>query len=208
MAEKINCSISDLRNILQSAVDRFNHSVDRESLLCSRGKDAQRHRPEWAAASERSIAHRLAFYLECELRCRSMITDERPLCVDCEFNRHEGAKKAMNVVAELAKIVKKARRKPIPSSDEDGWYVFSVAPDIVVHERGTDESNLLVIELKKETNNESPDYDALKLNLFTYHGEDGYGYRLGASVVARDDRDLSERNLVVNKYYQDGREID
>ena len=34
-----------------------------------------------------------------------------------------------------------------------------IVPDVVVHRQGHDEQNLLVIRVKKETNNESRDYD-------------------------------------------------
>ena len=53
--------------------------------------------------------------------------------------------------------------------DEDGFYVFSIAPDIVVHQRRTNEKNLLVVEIKKQSNSKpkEEEYDALKLKLFT-----------------------------------------
>ena len=38
-----------------------------------------------------------------------------------------------------------------------------IIPDIVVHQRGTDDHNLLAIELKKETNRESRECDKAKL---------------------------------------------
>ena len=34
-----------------------------------------------------------------------------------------------------------------------------ILPDVVVHRQGHDENNLLVIQVKKESNNESRDYD-------------------------------------------------
>ena len=38
-----------------------------------------------------------------------------------------------------------------------------VIPDIVVHRRGVDEANLLAIEIKKETNRTSRNFDRAKL---------------------------------------------
>ena len=162
-----------LLSALKAAVQRFNESIDRQDLLYPRNKDAKPRSSQWAAASERSIAHRLAFYLECELRRVGVITKGGPIAVDCEYNRHLGALKAMKAKSELEKVVKEAGRKPIPLSDEDGWFVFSVAPDIVVHKRRSDEFNLMVIELKKASNTESSEYDGLKLSLFTQLGDEG-----------------------------------
>lgn len=193
--------LGTLRAVLIAAVDRFNQSTDREGLLYPRHKDARQDTSEWAAASERAIAHRLAFYLEVELRRLEIVVDGGPLVVDCEYNRHLGVCKALKAKSELEGIVREARRKPIPSSDEDGWFVFSVAPDIVAHERRSDGANLLVVELKKATNTESPRYDDLKLTLFTTDEPEGYGYSFGASIVARDDVEPSKRRLeIVNEY--------
>ncbi len=75
---------------LENAVKRFNESTDQQSLLGPRNPDD----PRGPAASERAISHRLAFYLESELRTLGLITDDGPLAVDCEYNRHGGAVKA------------------------------------------------------------------------------------------------------------------
>jgi hypothetical protein len=91
--------------------------------------------------------------------------------------------------------------------DEDGFYVFSVAPDIIVHQRNSDQRNRLVIELKKQSNPETPKYDALKLHLFTSPKENdsGYGYIFGARVVSEDECEPEERCLkIVDKYYKGG----
>ena len=50
--------------LLRMAVERFNASIDRETLLCPRTNDIMESAADWPAASERAIAHRLAFYLE------------------------------------------------------------------------------------------------------------------------------------------------
>ena len=193
--------IEILRAALKAAVQTFNESTDRDHLLCPRSEDAKPKSPEWAAASERSIAHRLAFYLECELRRIGVVAKDKEIVVDCEYNRHLGALKAMKAKHELAEIVKEAGRKPIPLSDDDGWFVFSVAPDIVVHKRRSDESNLLVLEVKKASNTESPEYDDLKLTLFTKRGDAGYGYALGVSIIARDNIEPAKRVLEIGKEY-------
>jgi hypothetical protein len=92
-------------------------------------------------ASERSLTHRLAIYIE------KQFPDYE---CDCEFNRAGvGTPKRVN-----------------------GLNVASAYPDIIVHLRGTNASNLLVIEVKKEGVNNSED----RLKLVQYIREYGYQY--------------------------------
>ena len=94
-------------------------------------------------------------------------------------------------------------------ADEDGFYVFSIAPDILVHQRKTDANNLLVIEVKKRSNPETEKYDLLKLELFTKSKADkmGYAYKFGAWVVAEDECQPNERKLNIIAQYQDGKNL-
>jgi hypothetical protein len=195
---------------LERAVERFNKSGDPQSLLCPRCENGKTP-SEKAAASERAIAYRLAFYLESELRSLGLVSDVGSLVVDCEYNRHGGALKALAVEEKLKSIVMAVRRKLLDEPDEDGFHDFFVAPDIVVHQRRTDANNLLVVEIKKRSNRKLKEYkyDFLKLKLFTEskHEEKGYGYKFGALVVAEDDedmRDLAIRKLRIWKQYKDG----
>jgi hypothetical protein len=189
---------------LDQAVKRFNKSGDPETLLCPRCENPTT-KTEKAAAGERAIAYHLAFYLESELRSMNLVSDVGPLVVDCEYNRHLAGGKALASAEERIKeIVKEAREKDL-EADDDGYYVFSVAPDIVVHQRRTDVNNLLVVEIKKASNAEPKEYDNLKLELFTKSkdGGKGYGYKLGAWVVAKD-LDLTKRELKIVKQFKDG----
>ena len=151
----------------------------------------------WGAASERAIAHRLAVYLECELRDEGIVEDGGLISVDCEYNRHLDGMKTHRIPEKLIRIVEDAKRKPKPISDDEGFFVFSIAPDIIVHHRGEDDLNLLVIELKKSTNVEILEYDDLKLKCFTKAGGDEYGYLIGFSVVAVDDVEANLRELKI-----------
>lgn len=191
---------------LEKAVDRFNMSGDPKSLLCPRCENPKT-KSERAAASERAIAYRLAFYLESELRRIPLLGDHGPLVVDCEYNRHIAAGKSLAADAEeeIKQIVKDARKNEL-EADDDGFYVFSVAPDIVVHQRRTDVNNLLVVEVKKRSNPETEKYDGLKLELFSRPKEDdrGYGYKFGAWVVAEDEWHPDERRLRLLKQFKDG----
>ncbi len=102
--------------------------------------------------NERTISHKLAEYLQQEFSI---------LFVDCEYNRHDGLTKILGVPTNS-----------VGWDDVDSKTVF---PDIVVHKRGTDEENLLVIEIKK-SNNRYNSFDMKKLRAFT---REPYNYKFG-----------------------------
>jgi len=92
--------------------------------------------------SERALAHHLASYIGAGIR--------RPLSVDCEYNRHSADPKRLNL----------PRRNALDREVR----ATTVFPDIIVHERKTNDRNYLVLELKKP--GESLDYDERKLRAF------------------------------------------
>lgn len=96
-------------------------------------------------ASERSMTHRLALYLT-------------PLFpgfdVDCEYNRDGFDVKRLALHERAAK--------------DDDTEAVTVFPDIVVHRRGHNDANLLVIEVKKARSAVNADYDMLKLQAFKH----------------------------------------
>ena len=190
-----------LRAALVAAVARFNRSNDPKKLLCPLREGAKKKTPADAAAAEQAIAHRLAVYLEAELRSAGLVRDNGPLSVDCEYDRHFDAYKMLEAPDAFQKIVKAAKRKAYPVPNKPGYFRFSVAPDITVHKPRTDALNLLIVELKKESNKEGSEYDDLKLTLFTTPTPLGFGYRLGARVVARDDLPALKRCLEIVKQY-------
>jgi len=198
--------VERIKHCLVRAIEMFNRK-DVPTLLCPRkdevGNDVAKGSSGWGAASERAIAHRLAVYLEYKLREDGIIQDSHPVVVDCEYNRHLQSQKVHQIPAELVSIVKDAKRTATPDSDDDGFYVFSIAPDIVVHERGSDRNNLLVVEVKKSTNREIPQYDRLKLECFT-DKTSGYGYKLGAAVTAEDNVAPGDRRLLPPQWYSNG----
>jgi hypothetical protein len=100
--------------------------------------------------NERTITHKLAEYLEAEFP---------EWHVDCEYNRNH----------DRTKRLKSLQRRTISIDNTDGISVF---PDIILHRRTTDK-NLLVIEVKKSTSSESPDFDIEKLSAF----KEELGYR-------------------------------
>jgi len=207
------------------AVERFNTSIDRETLLCPRANDIMKSPADWPAASERAIAHRLAFYIEHLLIHEFQLPPDAKISVDCEYNRHGHATKTHTISKELVGIVLAAKRKAVKTEMilrrkakvemldhkqndleiDSPEFVFSIAPDIVVHRRLVDDDNLLVIELKKETNKEDPRYDDLKLKQFT-HPHD-YHYELGATVIAMDNVSGNKRLLRIVAVYEDGSKV-
>jgi hypothetical protein len=92
--------------------------------------------------TERALSHRLAHYMSLSVK--------PPLTVDCEYNRHFYDPKRLNLPP------RKALDREIRAT--------TVFPDILVHQRSTDERNLVVLELKKP--GESLDYDQVKLRAF------------------------------------------
>jgi hypothetical protein len=103
--------------------------------------------------SERTIAARLAVHLA-------------PLFprfdVDVEYNRHGLNPKGVT----------------LPADCRDGRR-GRIFPDVIVHRRGHDRSNLLVIELKKTTNRESRACDRAKIAAM----KDQLRYRYGVLIV-------------------------
>lgn len=137
-------------------------------------------------ASERAICHRLAMHI-------TPLFDEWD--VDCEYNRdgHDHPK----LVNDLKAIL----------HDPDD----SVFPDVIVHKRTAfgQENNLLVIEVKKTTSNESSDVDHEKLRIFTTdfgRQEMNYNYRFGLFLKIRAWRNLPNTGKlkVTGKWFEAG----
>jgi hypothetical protein len=80
--------------------------------------------------SERCIVSRLAFYLQ------HLFPEQ---CVDVEYNRAGASPKKLDLPEDCANYV-----------DADGRSL--VVPDVIVHRRGDEGPNLLVLEVKKTTN--------------------------------------------------------
>lgn len=96
-----------------------------------------------ADVSERSLSHRLAVHL---------IHGFPNHDIDCEYNRDGfNVKKLM------------LNERDVKDDELDAVTVF---PDIIVHTRGSQDQNLLVIEMKKASSSVSHEYDIKKLNAF------------------------------------------
>ena len=108
--------------------------------------------------SERCIAARLAMYLREEFAKHD---------VDVEYNR------AGDVAKRLHGLPEECRRRRNRQIEAP-----VAVPDIIVHHRGSDGPNLLVIEMKKTSNPAGMDCDRLRLAAF----REQLGYSFGALV--------------------------
>ena len=124
-------------------------------------------------ASERSITHKLAEYLQ-------QIFHEYH--VDCEYNRYKKDPKQLQTENTIGK-----------------HFVF---PDIVIHERGKQSRNLLVIEAKRRQRRDNlvPENDRIKLQKFTTING-AYKYDYGLFIAFNR---LKEPKLI---WFQDGAEL-
>ena len=121
-------------------------------------------------ANERSIAYRLAMYLQAEVPA---------MHVDCEYNR-DGIDP------------KKIQHLALYPDDED-TEARTAYPDIIVHKRQTDD-NYLVIELKKSTNTTDRSTDFAKLR--GYKKNLGFKHALFLELATSGKADVSSLEWV------------
>lgn len=137
--------------------------------------------------NERSITHKLALYLD--------QTFGKKYDVDCEYNK--------NIDSESGR--KAILSKAINSIDENEQkYVY---PDIIVHKRGKNTHNLLVIEAKKSTNRTSFDDDLRKLEGYTRQEEaDELKYKYGVFIMFYTGQKQFRKPEII--YFENGRRIE
>jgi len=98
--------------------------------------------------NERTLTHKLAEYLQ---------ENFLDFNVDCEYNR------MMKEEDYVTKTLELKKEEGINNFDTTAKTVY---PDIIIHRRGDDQDNLLVIEVKKNGNHKGKDFDIKKLNAF------------------------------------------
>lgn len=108
-------------------------------------------------AHERSVAHKLAGYLQQQFSGWQ---------VDCEYNLHGVEVKLLDGIKEHQECSEEKRTDRI-------------FPDIIVHRRNTDEDNILVIEVKMGSKSNACDLKKLKLLTGQEHL---YKYSLGLFI--------------------------
>jgi hypothetical protein len=80
---------------------------------------------------------------------------------------------------------------------------YQLTPDIIIHKRNSNEQNLVVLEIKKDSNSQkNKDFDLLKLEHLTidYLGNH-YNYRLGVALIFGTQNNAGRYEI---KYFQNG----
>ena len=125
---------------------------------------------------EQNLSHRIAYYWENLLKSYDWFI-QNGYNIDVEYNRSLNDAKRLdcNSGSSICK------------------------PDIILHKRGTQESNILVVEIKKQNNDIS--HDCEKLKAFTAT-ESEYKYQIGIHIVLNQ-----EQTQVKYIYFQNGQEV-
>ena len=134
---------------------------------------------------ERSMTHKLANYLEKLFNGYD---------VDCEYNKNGlHIKEIPDKNKEIQKIRNSSRNKDL----------ISVFPDIIIHKRGDESKNLVVIEVKKDnaTKNNKEEIDILKLKAYT---TEDLNYRYGIYINLKNSRE----KVVIKKFEKKRHKID
>ena len=148
--------------------------------------------------SEKSITHKLAEYLQI------LFTDYN---VDCEYNgniKSENGRKMISILKEELERKNLLKANEINNTDDE-IACRLVFPDIIIHKRGTNESNLCIIEVKKSTRDIPFDYDEIKLKAYTTgkYGND-LRYKLGLFIEFMTRQPELDYRM---KYYIDGESL-
>lgn len=145
--------------------------------------------------SERAIAHKLAEYLQRRFS---------NLNVDCEYNRNTINGNAAPKMVYMLDY--KARKKMEQLSKPEELLAMSAYPDIIVHRRLENSSNLLVVEIKKKNSRIAHEHDFEKLKAFTENTEqNSYHFRYGVFLLLETGNDTPQAPEL--KWFVDGEEI-
>ncbi|MFH6983596.1 hypothetical protein [Marinoscillum luteum] len=143
--------------------------------------------------SERSISHKLAEYLQ---------TQFPDYHVDCEYNgsaANDYEKKKINIVWEQLAEAGLLHDREMELEGE--VLIRSVFPDIIIHQRGSHDENLCIIEIKKSSSAVDHKYDHIKLQAYTSSNLDNVlKYQLGVfiEIAIGDNPDSSISMLFKN----------
>ena len=174
---------------------------------------------------ERACAFRIGSYF------RELLSKRAPkdLNIDMEYNRHRNnSKERERFTHELVdddlekytKLLDKLHKKNFTWEEEEKIQIELVSllrrkiyPDLILHKRGDDSNNILVVEFKVNANKET---DANKLKSLT-NPQDEYHYKLGifiniqktCSCFLNDKQDVKKMRCVLDQwdFFQEGNEI-
>lgn len=123
--------------------------------------------------NERTISHKLGIYIE------NIFTDYD---VDCEYNR----------ISSNCKILDMVPKKYV----DDDTKAITVYPDIIVHKRGNNDENYIVIEIKKSTNNSPEEIDYDKRKLKEYKSQLGYKFAIFINIATGSDFSSTQNDSI------------
>ena len=149
--------------------------------------------------SEQSISHRIALHLD------PLFVDHN---VDCEYNGdidRQNNKKVISILKTELQSFGLLRDKEATDLEKE-FTSRAVFPDIIIHERGSNNENLCVIEVKKNTSSVNYEYDYIKLRSYTSKRYDNnLVYQLGIFIEVIIESENPSFNL---KYFKHGQEIE
>ncbi|MEN5408085.1 hypothetical protein [Aliarcobacter butzleri] len=123
--------------------------------------------------NERTISHKLGIYIE------NIFTGYD---VDCEYNR----------ISSNCKILDMVPKKYV----DDDTKAITVYPDIIVHKRGNNDENYIVIEIKKSTNNSPEEIDYDKRKLKEYKSQLGYKFAIFINIATGSDFSSTQNDSI------------
>lgn len=169
----------DIKEIISNVKEAVNDLISNEKDVLQR------------KLFEQNLSHHLAKYLE-------------PLFekynVDIEFNGDidkPNDRKALEIAQ--SRMIRIGYNSKINNT-------YNIRPDIIVHRRGDNENNILVVEIKKDI---SPDndkeYDLIKLEHLTIdYLKNHYNYRLGVAIILGTGEKTGEVDMIL---YQEGNPV-
>ena len=104
--------------------------------------------------NERAITHKLAEYLQQHFP---------EFNVDCEYNRYLGYRKRIRLKRDREMDVSNLSYEKLAKLIWENKEADTLYPDIIIHQRGIQEKNLLVIEVKKSSNPDDGEFDKKKI---------------------------------------------
>ena len=158
---------------------------------------------------ERSITHKLAEYLqhlfpEYEVDCEYDFDIENP-------NGHFKKQFSQIVSTEIKNNYSNNINKINEVTTDNDILSFiqtlqkNFFPDIIIHKRGTNTQNLLIIEAKKDNNLNNSSFDVDKLKAYTKQDDSGNKYFLGAQVIFSVGVKYRRGSTIIS-YYSDGQQ--
>jgi len=145
---------------------------------------------------ERTITHKLAEYLQKRFAEYN---------VDCEYNRDVTQGKNHKKTITLNDAFAHRRDSENYNQNSELLYQeYSTYPDIIIHRRESNDSNILIIEAKKSNSIIGYGHDSVKLSAFT-DLDGGYKFKYGLFIEFNIE-DINEKPKLV--WFSNGQIVD